>query len=285
MKNDIFIPARITCLTVVLAAITGCAYFRPKTPKPLPPPLTRDAVIRQLHAKTKNITTLADARAKTTIWQLEKDSSKAHKISFGTVLAIDRSLPGIWLRAEKLGQKLFELRANGESFWLELPDTKELITGSGPAYGKLPQLIKPAEAALWLANPDQLGLTWDSTEMRVTDSFYVFNVKSVGIRLRSVYVNRKTLNINKIITWDILGEKTQQITMSSYKPHNHNVFPFEVSIYRPEYGIGITVRLKNPKFNKKLPGRTFQSRSRPGWRHVNLDYEPAYNIKALEKYR
>ncbi len=246
-----------------------------------PEDLKREEIIDRLHEHAPVFTTLTDARVSLRITQ-EMEAGRERYPSVGGVLAFDKTLPGLWLRAERFGQNIFTLRAHENSFWLEIPDSAEIITGSEAAYERMPHLVRPREVLLWFASPEWLGLDWDTTSMETTRNEYVFEVTLGGFPLRRISVDRYDLNINSIMTYDIFGTVDTSVTLDRYRRLNGRVFPHRLSVYRPQSGYTITLQLGQPRFNRELPVQTFLPRRRPGWNHIDLDRQSPYDIRGPE---
>lgn len=255
-----------------LLYLPGCRAF-PLRPRVPPERLSRGEVVDRIYERTHFFSTMTDTRI--TLRAVHEDVDGRHSFPpAGGVLAFDRMLPGLWLRAEKFGQNIFTLRAHGDDFWLELPDSREVVTGGRAAYRRMPHLVRPGEILLWLAPPDWLGLNLDSTAMTVTGGEYVFEVSLNGFPLRRVSVDGYDFHVNSIATYDILGQVDTLVVMDRHRRLNGAVFPHRFTVSRPHAGYEVSLQLGRPEFDRPLPERTFQPRSRPGWKHIDLDGEP-----------
>ncbi len=238
-----------------------------------PQELSREEVIAALEERTLHFSTLRDTRGSLDIVR-ETVEGRERFPSVRALMAFDRELPGLYLRTERLGQNIFTLRAHKDGFWLEIPDTHEIITGSDKAYERMPHLIRPGEAALWFANPRWLGLTWDKTLMHTGRHEYVFEVELSGFPFRKVTVDRYDLHINSITSYDILAEINTVVEMDRYRWREGGLFPYRLAIYRPQEGYDITLNLGRPEFDHDIPESFFMPRERPGWEHIDLDRSP-----------
>ncbi len=261
---------------------TGCRALYPVTFRTPPPELSPREVVDRVYDNTFMFSTLTDSNMSLRI--AYKDGSRWKRTpSMKGLLAVDRTIPGVWLRTEKFGQNIFTLRSHKESFWLEIPDTGEIITGSENAYQQMPYLIRPNEILLWFTPPDWLGLTWDATTMTTLPDVYVFEVKLNGFPLRSVHVDRYNFTINSIKTYNIVGDVDTEVVMERYHESDRTSFPHRITVHRIHSGYELRLQLDDPDFNRELPERTFLPRSRPGWRHIDLDRTPAGSIKGLQE--
>ena len=280
IKNIFICRCAATAVFLFAFFLSGCRgiSIRPSEPAE---ELSRREVIARLSEQTRFFTSITDTKFSLRIVQ-EVDGKRERSPSVGGVLAFDSMLPGLWLRTERLGQNIFTLRAHQDSFWLELPDSREIITGSDRTYERMPQLARPEEILLWFAPPHWLGLTRDNTAMKTTEEEYVFLVTLKGLPLRSVNVDRRGLHINSVTTYDILGQVHTNVTMERHRTVNGAVFPHRIVIERPLEGYEITLRLGQPEFDRDFPEQAFLPRERPGWRHIDLDRTEPTTPKGLE---
>jgi hypothetical protein len=281
-----FLPRRQALIALVLCLLVpgGCGIFGRPDRGPVPPPVSAPEVIDAVREDTRRFTTLVDTDIGLSIAARQNEDWKKLP-TFGGLLALDSRRPGLWLRAEKLTQKIFTLRAGSDYFWLEIPDTKEIVTGGPLAYDRLPHLVQPTEVMLWFAAPEWLGLTWDGTRMSIEPEYYRFDVELSGETIRSVLVDRRTLNLACIEVYDMFGRVHAEVWMEGYRNVQGVDFPYRMRVLRPRHGYRIRLKLDNPKFNKDIPGRAFEPKKRPGWRHINLDYQPLSAVKAFSGER
>jgi len=270
-------------LMIALAALLpvcagGCCLLGGRPP--VPPALSAEEVIAALQERARGFRTITDASASLRV-QVEAGGEVYKQPSLGIVLAFDSLLPGLWLRAEKLGQKVFNLRAGADYFWLEIPDTKEVVTGGMEAYRQMPQLVHPYEVMLWFGSPEWMGLTWDGTRMTVQPEHYRFDVALGGLALRSVYVDRRSVAVSRIVSYDALGRTRTEVEMGKYQERDGTEFPHLLIVRRPRQGHRIEIRLGKPKLNRPINPAAFRIPRRPGWRHVDLNREPITNVKAF----
>jgi len=258
------VPFRTIVVAAAAALCGGCSIFRSPL-GPVPPPLSRAEVVRLVGERSRRFVTVRDTGISLNIWVMTEKGMKKQP-SLGGVLAFDSLRPGLWLRAEKLGQKVFNLRAGADYFWLELPDTREVVTGSRAAYTKLPELIEPYEVMFWFASPEWLGLTWDSTRMSVEPEHYRFDVRSG-------------------VDYDLLGRVSTVVRLESYRETGGVLFPRRLVVERVLAGYRIELRLGRPQFNRPIDPRAFAPAKRPGWRHIDLDREPVSAVKAFRGER
>ena len=277
------LPHRIVFLgagIILMLAAGGCRILTGGPLKPPRPQLSAPEVISAVRDDTQQFRTLVDTDISISIAAQVDDGWKKMP-TFGGLIAFDSVRPGLWLRAEKLGQKIFTLRAGGDYFWLELPDSREIVTGGSVAYDRLPHLVQPNEAMLWFAAPEWLGLTWENTTMDLQPETYRFDVRISGQLIRSVYVDRRTLHISRIEVHDLLRRVRTRVSMERYRDVKGVEFPFRMTILRPLVGYRIRLTLDEPTFNKNIPARAFEPKDRPGWEHINLDYEPLSKVDAF----
>jgi len=277
------VPFRTIVVAAAAALCGGCSIFRSPL-GPVPPPLSRAEVVRLVGERSRRFVTVRDTGISLNIWVMTEKGMKKQP-SLGGVLAFDSLRPGLWLRAEKLGQKVFNLRAGADYFWLELPDTREVVTGSRAAYTKLPELIEPYEVMFWFASPEWLGLTWDSTQMFVEPEHYRFDVRSGNLLMRRVYVDRRRVAVSRIVDYDLLGRVSTVVRLESYRETGGVLFPRRLVVERVLAGYRIELRLGRPQFNRPIDPRAFAPAKRPGWRHIDLDREPVSAVKAFRGER
>ncbi len=275
----VFAAMRVLVLLFLAALLPGCGMLGIAR-KPVPPPIPSSRVINQIRQDTHRFHTVVDTDI-SLYMSAQRDGAWDDMPSLGGILAFDSRRPGIWLRTEKLGQKIFSLRAGTDYFWLEIPDTREVVTGSQAAYNRLPQLIHPSEAMLWFAAPEWLGMTWENTKMVLEDEHYRYDVFISGQLIRQVYVDRRDLHLSRIKMYNFFGQVNTEVVFDDYVRVGEVNFPFQLIVLRPMVGYRIELRLDDPTFNKHIPERAFQPRDRPGWDHINLDYEPVYRIQAF----
>ncbi|MFW5915230.1 MAG: hypothetical protein ACOCTQ_02035 [Planctomycetota bacterium] len=268
----------LTALTVVL---TGCQLLR-VTEKPLPPAKPRSEIVASVRRDHHGFRSVVDTSI--SLRMAARVEGEWEKMpSLGGLIAFDRDRPGLWLRTEKMGQNVFSLRADGDSFWLEIPDTEETVSGTAQAYERLPQLIRPREAMMWFASPEWLGLTWSDTEMTVEGDMYRFDVDIPGQLIRSVYVDRRTERLSGIVEYDTLGRKVTEVIMDQHVEIDKTTFPSRLVVIRHQSGYRIEVRLRDPSFNKDIQPEAFKPRERKGWDHIDLDHEPVSRIRAFSR--
>lgn len=277
----VFVAMRLLVLVLLTAGLPGCGIFG-ITRKPVPPPVPSPQVINRVREDTHRFHTVVDTDI-SLYMSAQKNGSWDDMPSLGGVLAFDSKRPGLWLRTEKLGQKIFSLRAGKDYFWLELPDTREVVTGGAAAYKRLPQLIQPSEAMLWFAAPEWLGMTWEDTKMVLENEHYRYDVFISGQLIRQVYVSRRNLQLSRIKMYNFFGQVDTEVRFDDYARVGKVNFPFQLIVLRPLVGYRIELQLDDPTFNKHIPDRAFQPRDRPGWDHINLDYEPIYRIQAFQQ--
>jgi len=258
--------------------VAGCALL-PRV-EPVPPPLSREEVIAALSTRSEQFRTVVDDRVSLRVEEHTAEGWKKWP-SLGGVLAFDRLRPGLWFRAEKLGQRVFDLRAGRDSFWLELPDTREVVTGSTQAFRKVPQLIHPYEVLLWFGAPQWLGLTWKGTTMTLDPEHYRFEVISGGLPLRRVLVDRRRLVVSAIVTYDLIGAPSTEVRMDDYKRVGRWSFPHRLTVTRFEQGYRLRLKLGSPEFNEAIPRTFFEPKERRGWSRVDLDVEPLSSVRAF----
>jgi len=259
----------IICFCFLLY-LSGCKTLTPARLR-TPEDLARDEVVQKVSESSPHLfSTLTDTRISLRIRQeLEHDTERYPSV--GGVLAFDKELPGVWLRGERFGRNLFTLRSYKDSFWLELPHSHEVVVGSREAYRRMPQMVRPNEILLWFASPQWLGLTWEDTVMDIRAGEYVFEVKIDGFPVRRVHVDGFDFHINSIFIYDIMGGVDTAVHMNRYSDIDGEIFPHRLIVNRPRDGFEIALQLGRPEFGRELPERTFMPRSRPGWRHIDLD--------------
>ncbi len=272
-------PAGVFALALLCAVlqVSGCAQLRSPAPPAAPP----EQVVEAVRAWTGSIRTVTDTDISLVI-ETRAGGETEKTPTLGGHIAFDTALPGLWLRTEKVGREIFSLKALGGQFWLALPDTCEVVTGSAVAYGKLPELIRPDEVRSWFAGPDSLGLTWPSTTMSVEGSCYRFDVHVLGAPYRRVLVDRRKLVIAAIESYDVLGRRVTNVRLDKYATVQGRPFPRRLTVERPLSGVTVRLRLGDPILNKDLPLEAFLPPERPDWRVINLDRQP---LSAVEAFR
>jgi len=269
-------------LAALLAVCCGGCCILGRGLGPVPPPLPRSEILAALSQRAEQFQTVYDTGITLTV-ELETDKGMETQPRLGGILAFNRRLPGLWMRAEKMTVRVFELHALGERFSLELPDKREFVTGGREAYEKLPYLIHPYEAIAWFGAPGWLGLNGDST-MQLEENDYRFDVFLDGLLIRSVFVDRRTVAISRIVDYDLIGNVHTAVLMDRYRKVGNMEFPHQLTVDRPLYGCRVTLKLSSPKFNNpKVDNRKiFEPRKPPpGWDVIDLDYEPLSNVKTF----
>lgn len=280
-RNTAIDQTGLLLTVLLLTTLSGCGILRKTSLRPVPPPVSSEEVIDNVRRNTERFRTLVDSDI--SLYLSAKQAGKWDDMpSMGGLLVFDSKRPGLWMRAEKLGQKIFSLRAGTDYFWLELPDSREVVRGGTAAYNRLPHLIQPSEAMLWFAAPEWLGMTWDATEMSVEPEHYRYDVYMSGQIIRQIYINRRTMNLNRIKVFDFFGRMETEVRMDQYAEVKDVSFPFRMVVLRPRVGYRIELRLDSPQFNKNIPGKAFEPRERPGWEEINLDYESIHRIEAFQ---
>ncbi len=256
-----------------VAVCAGCAATRP-----LPSPLPAPEVVKAVDRNAGRFYTLKDTHV-----GLRIRTPAGSSPGMGGVIVYDRLLPGIWLRAEKLGRLVFSLKVLGSQFWLAIPDTREVITGGEVAYARLPVLVRPGEIERMLAGPDDLGLTWSETEMSVEGEFYRFEVPVLGGRYAEVLVDRREHVVRAIRRYDAAGRVTTQVHLDGYRPVLGKPFPHRLMVLRFGGRVQIQLTLGKPTLDDPIPAAAFRPNPRPGWRVVDLDREPLSEVKAFSE--
>ena len=264
---------------MVGAALGGCSLLPAGVGPPLPA-LGRTEVVQMLRERAANFRSVQDDDL-TLIIEVVTESGMRRQPALGGVMAFDSLRPGLWLRAEKLGQKVFSLRAGADYLWLEIPDTKEVVTGGRAAFAKLPQLVLPYDVMFWFGSPDWLGLSWGSTVMTIEPECYRFDVMAGSLLLRSVLVDRRRVVVTRILDYDLLGRLSTEVSMDRHEEAQGMLFPSRLTVWRPVAGCRIQLRLGDPEFNRTISEDAFRPLNRPGWRHVDLDKEPLSSVKAF----
>ena len=203
--------------------------------------------------------------------------------SLGGVLAFDRLLPGLWLRAEKIGHQVFDLKALGMDFSLLLPQSGEVVTGGPIAYAKLPYLIRPDEVQTMLGGPETLGLSWPATTVARLAEGDLFNVSVLGALYRTVLVDPGTADILRITDYDVLGQVVTDIRLSDYEALQGTRFPRRLQVDRPLDGVAVDLGLGDPELNKPIPIQFFRPHRQAGYRHVDLDRQPLSDVHAFSE--
>lgn len=265
---------------------TGCCVISAIYPAPpLPPPLPREKVVEHLSGRLGRIETLKDMGA-----SLESEygppGDREETLDVGVDLAFDATLPGLWLHAEKVGQVVFTLRTRKRSFSIEIPDTKELVTGSERAFRKLPHLVRPEEISSALGTLEQLGITESTAAMEVDGEYYRFDVYRGLYLVRRLYVSRREIEIRRIIEYDASGRKRTVVHMRDYDPANGISVPNTFIVERPIRKWRVTLELSDPEVNVLSPERIrrlFNPPVRPGWTYINLDVQPLSDVRALQQ--
>jgi len=267
----------LTALAASLASGACCLLHRVE---PVPPPVSRQEVIAALQSRSAQVQTVYDTSISLEI-EVEGEGGTEESPALGGVLAYDRGRAALWLRAEKMFQEVFDLRAMGEGFSLAIPETREVVTGGPLAFYRLPHLIHPYEAMMWLGAPEWLGLADSSTRMILEDEYYRFDVFAGGVLSRTVRVCRRKLGVSRIVDYDLLGRACTEVSMDAYRQVNGFDFPHVIEVNRPLQGCRIRIELSGATFNKQFKAAVFEFRDRPGWEHIDLDKEPLSSVKAF----
>ena len=184
-----------------------------------------------------------------------------------------------------MGQVVFTLRARKHRFWLTIPDTKELVTGTEVAFRKLPQLVDPDELSLALGTPEKLGITRESTTMEVDGENYRFDVHHGTYIARRVYVSRREIEIRRIVEYTPSGREQTIIRMMDYYETDGIPVPYTFTVERPANQWKVTLELSDPEVNELAPERIrplFNPKDHTGWTRINLDIQPLSDVKALQ---
>ncbi len=262
-------------LLTFIALAAGCGLFRARPAPELP----KSGVLEVLRERADRLSTVTDTSIRLSIRVSTPDGTERMPTLSG-VLAFDIVRLGLWLRAEKLGREVFDLRALGDTFWLAVPDTSEIIVGGPVAYARLPgYFMRPADLAGLLAGPEFLGLSWSDTTMTVDRHDYRFDVSLLGAPYRRVLVDRRDLVVSRITRYDPVGRVTLDVELSRHTESELGSFPRELVVRRPREGVTVSLRLRDPKLNKDIPLQAFRPSTRPGYTVHNLDYEPIENIE------
>jgi len=261
--------------------LAGCSVLGLAGPgSPLPPPLPRLEVEAILSEHSGQIRTLKDTDI-SLVLESGPPEDRQKSPTLGGIMALDLGLPALWLRAEKMGQKVFTLKVDGDSFWLELPDTREVVVGGGASFERLPHLVRPAEVAAFLGSPQQMGITLPATRMIVQEHYYRFDVRAGGRIVRRIWVGRQNVAISRIAEYDSDGRVRTEVCMDKYSEVEGIRLPLRFAVDRPRSGCKATIWFSRPKLNERLDRRLFQPGARPGWHHVDLDRQPLSDVKAF----
>ncbi len=250
----------------------------------VPSPLPRERLVEELRRRAESFVTVTDTHITLRMAFRTEDGMKKLP-TLGGFLVFDSRRPGLRIRAEKMGQKVFGLRAGAHRFWLEIPETREVLTGGDKGYAKLPQLIRPCEMMFWFCPPEWLGLSWDSTRMALEPEHYRFDVFSDGLLMRSVFVDRRRPAVSRILEYDLLGRVSTEVVMDRYREVDGLRFPRRLSVNRPLAGWRVQLKLGGPEFNKPIEEEAFRPGRRPGWQEIDLDRESLSNVRAFTEGR
>mgnify|MGYP000473993918 CR=1 FL=1 len=270
----------LAAIAILLGA--GCGILRPRAAPG--PAWTQQEVVNTLGSRYRKIRTI---KAGEVSLEASSDAGGVFRISptLGGVLALDPHLPGLWLRAEKLGQEIFTLGLRQQNFWMTIPQTRELVTGSGRAFRKFPYALRPAELAALAGSPSQLGLTRESTIMVTDPRHYRFDVWQGITLLREVYVDRHDVTVRRVVYYAPDGRVLAKVELGDYAPANDIPLPRYLSLYRPDSGIRTELWLPSAEINA-VPARQmrtfFNPPRKPGWRHIDLNRQSLSDIKALQ---
>ncbi|MEF8787574.1 MAG: hypothetical protein V5A84_00760 [Planctomycetota bacterium] len=272
----------LAALPVLILAAAGCSLI---TARPASGPAwTRPEVVRTLRSRYEKIRTIKAGDV-----SLESSSESGSFFSvtptLGGVLALDPHLPGLWLRTEKLGQQIFTLGLRKQSFWMTIPDTREIVTGSGRAFRKFPYTLRPAELAALVGSPRQLGLDRESTLMAVEPEHYRFDVWSDSTLAREVYVDRADVTVRRVVYYGRDKRRVAELTLGDYRTVNGIPLPHHLSLVRPGSGVRTEIWLSAPEVNAVSPRQMsvfFSPPQKPGWRHIDLNRQSLRDIKALQ---
>ena len=269
-------------LTVLILFSTGCGLL-PGRPA-AGPAWTRPEVVRTLRSRYQKIRTV-----KASDFSLESSSEEGSFFrvtpTLGGVLALDPHLPGLWLRTEKLGQQIFTLGLREQSFWITIPQTREIVTGTGRAFRKFPYTLRPSELAALAGAPRQLGLTRDSTIMVPTPRHYRFDVWQDSRLAREVYVDRRDITVRRVVYYAPSGWKLAEMKLDDYRTVNTVSLPHHLTLVRPRNGIYTELWLSTPEVNSLSASQLrplFDKPRQPGWRHIDLNRQSLSDIKALQ---
>ncbi len=263
-------------LAALVFACAGC----PLIPRRPLPPMPREQILQTLRQRAADFTTVVDPDISLRI-STTYEGKTERTPSLGGVLAFDRVLPGLWLRAEKIGHEIFDLKALGMDFSLLLPESGEVVTGGPIAYAKLPYLIRPDEVQTMFGGPETLGLSWSSTTMAVLDKGDLFSVSIFGSLYRAILVDPGTADILRITDYDVLGRTISEITLSDYEELQGTRFPRRLQVDRPLDGVSVDLRLGDPDLKKVIPIQFFRPHRQAGYRHVDLDRQPLSDVHAF----
>jgi len=269
------LPALLLLAALVLAC-AGCPLFKP----PPLPPMPRGQILQTLRERTDRFSTVVDADISLRIATTYEGKTERTP-TLGGVLAFDPVLPGLWLRAEKIGRQVFDLKALGMDFSLLLPQSGEVVTGGPIAYAKLPYLIRPDEVQTMLGGPETLGLSWPATTVARLGEGDLFNVSVLGALYRTVLVDPGTADILRITDYDVLGQVVTDIRLSDYVALKGTRFPRRLQVDRPLDGVSVDLRLGDPELNKPIPLQFFKPHSLAGYRHIDLDMQPLSDVHAF----
>lgn len=272
-------------VAALLAGLLACAQGCFLLPSPPPPPIPRHAVVEAVEAQAGSFTTVKDTekiklRVKTTV-----DGETETMPSLGGAIAFNAEFPGLYLYAEKLMHHVFTLKALRSEFSMEVPETREVLVGGPVAYTRMPYLLRPDEVRNLFAGPETLGLAWPATSMTVEEDDYRFDVRIGNTLRRQVRVDRRQLVVTEVITLDSLGRILTVVRLGDYESVDGQPFPHRLEVHRPKVGVSVTLQLTNPVLNAELPEKTFQPRTRRGWKVINLDYEDISAARFFREYQ
>jgi hypothetical protein len=268
--------------------LPGCALWcPPKEPPPLP--LGRQKVIEALSDGAGYPRAIVDGDARVRLRHRENGDWETD-LTFGAVLAFERSGPALYLRGEKVGVALFTLKARGNGFTLRLPDTKEFVHGTRSALRKLPMLVALEQLALSLEGPQGLGLDSAHSTFRWDGDEYIFVVRdAVWSPVREVRVDRRKLVISRVSEYGVSGRPVLVLRLSEHgspkePPDWPGLVPYRTDIERPDAGVKAVVMLSRPRVKEGLPSALFAARAPAGWRSIDLDVEPVDSIRFFQKH-
>lgn len=262
-------------LLAAVAALPGCVHLCARAPSPLPPERVA-AALQQQADRFRSVS--ADISLKIT--EITPDGE--HSIpALGGHIAFDGAGSRLWLRTTKVTREVFTLKAVGDRFWLKFPSTCEIATGGPVAYGRLPHLIRPAEAGAIFAGPHALGISWAGTKMSVDADHYRFEATALGSPYCRVLVDRRKVAVSAIERYDALGRVVTAIRLDDHRRIGGVMIPRVLVIERPLAGVRVKLRLGDMKVNADIPDGLFRTQTPPGWEVIDLDLRPISDVRAL----
>ncbi len=288
----------IVGMVVALFFLAGCqtAPEKPVVLGPPPPPMSMEEQLSILNGRAAALVTVRARGSVKTHW-VDRDG-KSHDYQVDGTLLLDQNPPleaeasygpDLLLEGRYIGQDVFEIGMNSQSYWVIDHQDKRGYIGSRALMNQLPTsalTLRPDRILAMLAFTPVQADASHSITMRVTDDpaedillvFLLKNGQPVQLQ-KEIMVNRRTGQVARVILYGDDGQVQAVGILSDYEPISHYqgqgtvpLVPTRVFIEYPAGQAQINLKFDDVTTTLKVePADAFAQPNLNGLKMVSLD--------------